>query len=631
MNRARTRPRFRWRFAPVLPLWLALAGLQSAAAVEPLSDEELAARYAEQTLRVSVWLDKGSDDVYRRGEPLQVTFQANEDAYAVLYHIDVEGRVDVLWPTSRYGDGFVFGSHQYRLPAADGKRLRVGEREGLGYVQAVVSRYPFDLRDLPLDFFHESGGPTYDVYVAGDPYLAMNEVNFTVTGLEDSRGYVITNHVSYYVHRQVDHPRYLCSQCHEEGVQYEPYRDSCTITIRYDYGWMNDWWTHYRYYPVYYYPTYYYVDPWTGFRWVNYWYDPWYRWPLASFYTWPYHCYDWRYSPYWTWDSRVAYQRGSRRYTPLDRSTLARDRSQTATRTKSLLVTDARPSEDHVRAMKDRTAVRRADSAATDSRLRRDDPAGGVATNVRRAARAQDRFPSDSRAGTAPGLRLPDADGGGDARLRSRAERSGTTGADRSAAGAGGRLETRRSGGEQTRDAQSQVRPPAEQPRDGGRVWTNRRSSGQTEQRPTAPAVRPPARGEEREQASPGVNRSQDARRSHEGTARDRESGVRRPTPPPATPPSSPPASPPPPPPSRSRGDDRGSVRERAPQTPPPAAPTPPPPDTGRSGNRGRSGGADLQSAPTSSGGHGSSASAQRAPAQSGTGGASRPVAGGRR
>ena len=249
--------------APVLAVWTFLALAAGAQAQEP-ADDVASARYAEQSLRVSIWHAKDADEIYSRGEPLSVTFQANEDAYAVLYHIDVEGRVSVLWPASRYSDGFVFGGHQYRLPTRGGERLRAGASEGQGFFHAVVSKYPFDLRDLELDFHHEPEAVAHDFYVAGDPYLAMNEVNFVVTGLEDPSEYAVSNFTSYYVHRQVDHPRYLCFQCHDGGESYDPYRDTCTITVEYDYSWQNQWWDRWGYYPVYYYPVYVYVP--TGRR-----------------------------------------------------------------------------------------------------------------------------------------------------------------------------------------------------------------------------------------------------------------------------------------------------------------------------------------------------------------------------
>ena len=61
---------------------------------------------SSQTLRVGVWLDRGQVEVYKRGERIRVGFQTNEDAYAVVYRIDTEGLVSIIWPRDRLDDGF---------------------------------------------------------------------------------------------------------------------------------------------------------------------------------------------------------------------------------------------------------------------------------------------------------------------------------------------------------------------------------------------------------------------------------------------------------------------------------------------------------------------------------------------
>ncbi len=278
--------------------------------------------YAGNSLRVEVWVDMPEGDIYRKGQDLGVTFQANQDLYAVVYRIDTEGLVTVLWPRSRFDDGFVFGGHEYQLPVSGARKLQVSTSEGEGIVEVVASQYPFDLRALELDFHHEHTADRYEFRVAGDPFLAMNEVNYAVTGLEDSGEYVVTNYASYYVHQAVDHPRYLCNQCHiEDEVAYDPYRDECTLTIERDYSWYNGWYDSYGYYPVYGNPVYVYIDPWTWNPWVNYWYTPSYA--CAPWYGWGWGwgaCYSWGYSPYYYGNSMTAYNSGYTRYRPLNRN-----------------------------------------------------------------------------------------------------------------------------------------------------------------------------------------------------------------------------------------------------------------------------------------------------------------------
>ncbi|HOX26623.1 MAG TPA: DUF4384 domain-containing protein [Candidatus Krumholzibacteria bacterium] len=497
-------------FAPVLAVW-AFSSSPATVMAQPADPASADARYREQSLRVSVWLNKDADEVYRRGEALEVTFQTNEDAYAVIYHIDVDGLVEVIWPTSRFSDGFVFGGHQYRLPSRDGDRLRTGDDEGVGYFQAVVSRYPFDLRDLELDFHHEQGDGRFEYYVAGDPFLAMNEVTYAVTGLEDASEYVVTNYASYYVHRQVDHPRYLCSQCHDDDVAYEPYRDTCTVNIRFDYGWHNDWWLTFGYYPAYYYPTYYYIDPWTRYRWVNYWYDPWYFWPTVVVHDWDYHCYPWHDSPYWHGNSTTAWGHGDRRYRPLDKTTLLRDRDRRESRTRNTLVTGERPADDRLRAMKERVVAERPEGRGDDRGGARA-PAGGTAGNVTPVRRSQERFEGTTRVGAAPGLKVPDRTAASGERTPGvRQPTSRSAGSERPARTRDDRLDDERPGTKQPRTGSQAIRPVS--PReDGGRTWTGRRSSGAPESRPVAPPTRTENAPSSSRAGKPSVRGAQDDR-----------------------------------------------------------------------------------------------------------------------
>ena len=294
---------------------LALLGLLAAT---PVFADETEFDYGAVGLRVAVWVDKAEDEIYRKGEYQTVGFQASEDAYAVVYRIDTEGEVTVLWPRSRMDDGFVFGGHEYELPVSGDRKLRVSSAEGEGFVETVVSRYPFDLRGLELDFHHEPGAERLGFRVAGDPFLAMNEVNFAITGLEDAEDYVVTNYISYYVHQEVDHPRYLCSQCHfEDDTAYHPYSDTCQLDITVDYRWGNTWWDNYGYYPVYASPVYVYVDPWTWRPWVNFWYDPWWSCPPVWGCAWPSQVYVWHDSMYYRGNCNVRYRDGNRTYRPL--------------------------------------------------------------------------------------------------------------------------------------------------------------------------------------------------------------------------------------------------------------------------------------------------------------------------
>jgi hypothetical protein len=361
-------------------------------------------------LRVGVWLDRDSGEIYERNEEMGAGFQTNMDAYTVVYRIDVDGAVSILWPRSRMDNGFAFGGHEYLLPVSGSKALRAAGHEGEGFVEAVVSKYPFDLRDLEIDFHHEPTVNSFNFMVAGDPFLAMNEVNFAVTGLEDSEEFVVTNYVSYYVHQAVDHPRYLCSQCHNENegqtVAYDPYQDECTLEIQYDYGWSNEWYDNYGYYPVYVNPVYVYVDPWTYRPWVNFWYSPYYVCAPSYGYAWWGSCYSWGYSPYYYGNCNTYASAGYNRYTPLNKQ----PNNGTATKTREYARVSPMMSKDQPSSRQKQDMGNR--SVATDGS--RSKGTGSTVTGRSSfkgqtpAARTRSDYGTTSQARGNPGLQIRD-------------------------------------------------------------------------------------------------------------------------------------------------------------------------------------------------------------------------------
>ncbi|PID81665.1 hypothetical protein CSB20_01875, partial [bacterium DOLZORAL124_64_63] len=324
--------------------------------------------------------------------------------------------------------------------------------------------------------------------VLGDPFLAMNEINYAITRLEDTEDYVVSNYLSYYVHQKVDHPRYLCNQCHlDSDVTVHPYRDQCTINISFDYGWSNHWYRDYGYFPVYYNPVYVYYDPWTWRPWVNFWYDPWYRCVSYPGWRWQDPVYVWCDSPYYRdyADYRfdgVRRKEGRGLFRP---ETDRRRRTKTAEyRDVSRIVAERGPSESQRNVMINKERTRRVDrpggaGAAVVGR-------GGVAPSVgggrsstvvgrgeapatRARPEIQKRKASDARNGGGLRIRRPTVRGEGS----DRTTRVGTTPVNRSRGGAVDRT------GRQRDDRRIQ---PVEPRRQSTRIWNSNRGS-RTEER----------------------------------------------------------------------------------------------------------------------------------------------------
>lgn len=287
------------------------------------SDVDVVAQQAAEPnrdIRVHVWHGREDDATYRRSEPLEVYFRTNADMYVVVYRLDTDGQVEVLWPTSRFDDGFVYGNHTYSLPRPGSPtRLRTSDIRGVEYVQAIASEYPFDLRRLGIDFrFDPDDRGEYRYAVSGDPFLAVNDINYAITGLEEDADYIVTDWAHVYVESQVDYPRYTCRQCHDQSQGYHPYVDTCTtVNVYNDWGWHRSWYNRFGWYPLYYEPPYYYWDVvYSRPYWYPY-YPIAYTWPTFGVYVRPYPVYWWFDSPYTYVDFRVRFKKPGRYYRTL--------------------------------------------------------------------------------------------------------------------------------------------------------------------------------------------------------------------------------------------------------------------------------------------------------------------------
>ncbi|HEU5323951.1 MAG TPA: DUF4384 domain-containing protein, partial [Methylomirabilota bacterium] len=274
---------------------LPLAGVPSPAGARPVD--------------VQIWTDRGDDAVYQSGEVIGVKVQTSTDAYLLVYEIDSEGSVNLLFPWRR-GSGLVPAHETLRLPPEEsGHDLVVGQVTGQGFIVAVASDQPF--RDLPWylrTFDPQAASMGYEGAmpdsmageegidergrVVGDPYVAMERIRRRVVYDPANVDGLASDYTTYYVHEVVRYPRYLCNDCHRPGYWawwngFDPYYTHCsTFDFRVNWSWY--WgpylWT--SYVPYYYYvvrtdcPPHY--RTWVGSRVRFSSWDGWNRWTDLS-------------------------------------------------------------------------------------------------------------------------------------------------------------------------------------------------------------------------------------------------------------------------------------------------------------------------------------------------------------
>lgn len=109
-------------------------------------------------LSVSLSTERGPGGAYRNGESLRVFATVNQDAYLRLYHIDVRGQTQLIWP-NRFGggDGLLKAGASVAIPGpADPFDFKLGAPYGTEFIKTVASTEPFpsseaDFQDLGTD------------------------------------------------------------------------------------------------------------------------------------------------------------------------------------------------------------------------------------------------------------------------------------------------------------------------------------------------------------------------------------------------------------------------------------------------------------------------------------------------
>jgi hypothetical protein len=189
---------------------------------------------------VEIWTDRGTGSVYVPGERVDVYMQPAYDCFVIVYDIDTDGNLRLLFPYDSRDDGFVRGGEIYRLGMSRYGGYRVTGPSGVEYVHVLASFQPF----RPLYWHGQAGYATYahDVTwrgfsdywgaalpprVYGDPYVAMQSINEFICYDALEAGIAFADFTYFYVEHRVSYPRYLCYDCHGYQPAFHPYVDVC--------------------------------------------------------------------------------------------------------------------------------------------------------------------------------------------------------------------------------------------------------------------------------------------------------------------------------------------------------------------------------------------------------------------
>lgn len=192
--------------------------------------EDYPQEYVPDAIEARVWLDRGAEPVLQRGERARIYYRVSESAFVAIFHIDTNGTLRMVFPSSPQENHFARGSRDYRVLFPGSSYWYVSDDPGIGYFFIVASPEPFDFQDF--GYSHYAGG--WDLsgvgsQVYGDPYLAMDDYVAALIPDWEYVGYGL-DFTSYHVEQRHEYPRFLCYDCHPFQPYYgwNPYLYSCT-------------------------------------------------------------------------------------------------------------------------------------------------------------------------------------------------------------------------------------------------------------------------------------------------------------------------------------------------------------------------------------------------------------------
>jgi TolB-like protein len=102
-------------------------------------------------LKISAWPNRGAGGVYYEGEDLVIHFKANRDCYLKIYHIDVNGKMALIFPNKFHHNNFITKDRVYSIPESYyGFVFRLGAPYGTEFIKVVAS--PSQFKEIEESF-----------------------------------------------------------------------------------------------------------------------------------------------------------------------------------------------------------------------------------------------------------------------------------------------------------------------------------------------------------------------------------------------------------------------------------------------------------------------------------------------
>jgi hypothetical protein len=166
--------------------------------------------------------------VLNTGDPVSFQYQTSEDATVLVFNIDSQGYVRLVYPT---GDVATARARETYTVPDDGADLVIDGETGVEFVFALAVDDPSAIDATEVDRLRGSDAGAEPYRIDGDPFIAANMIaGELVRGV--SRQGVYFAYTYFYVNERVDYPCYLCGAC--DGIADDPTCTDYRIVQRFD-------------------------------------------------------------------------------------------------------------------------------------------------------------------------------------------------------------------------------------------------------------------------------------------------------------------------------------------------------------------------------------------------------------
>jgi len=199
-----------------------------AGAVDSPKDQAISGAPGSGDLSVSVTMLGEKDGVYGAGKEVRLLFQTTQDAYVVVYNIDANGYVNLLYPED--GRPVLSKANTSNFLPPPGKNVvwETSGTTGIEYIHALAVADKGRLDEDELYFLSRGDRLPEEkrLRIDSDPFLAFNTIDGEIVRDAESDP-PATDFEHFFVNKRVEYPRYLCAKCHSPEKLPDPYAMQC--------------------------------------------------------------------------------------------------------------------------------------------------------------------------------------------------------------------------------------------------------------------------------------------------------------------------------------------------------------------------------------------------------------------